>query len=197
MAERQVDAHASGYKTHVSSPSSLSSRSRRGSPAHASPPPSSRRRVSSPIQTPEARETSQAQATLGELEASQSHAALEASQSQATEAAPTAPHGFKGGLLDLSLLSLYPDHVELYPLKFINHVRKITRLEDPNEPWFQKLLQLSGIRDLSKASYITADHGKLNAFVERWHMEMSSFHLTHGEMSITLDDVSCVLSSSD
>lgn len=31
------------------------------------------------------------------------------------------------------------------------------------------------------------------AFVERWNSEMSSFHLPQGEMSNTLDDVSCLL----
>lgn len=31
------------------------------------------------------------------------------------------------------------------------------------------------------------------AFMERWHLETSSFHILIGEMSITLDDVSCVL----
>lgn len=33
----------------------------------------------------------------------------------------------------------------------------------------------------------------LNAFVERWHIETSSFHLPLGEMSITLGEVSCLL----
>ena len=31
------------------------------------------------------------------------------------------------------------------------------------------------------------------AFVERWHKETSSFHLPFGEMTVTLDDVSCLL----
>lgn len=37
------------------------------------------------------------------------------------------------------------------------------------------------------------NHRMLNAFVERWHSKTSSFHLSHGEMSITLDDVSYLL----
>ena len=32
-----------------------------------------------------------------------------------------------------------------------------------------------------------------NAFVERWHEETSPFHLPHGEMTTTLDDVICLL----
>jgi len=37
------------------------------------------------------------------------------------------------------------------------------------------------------------DHDLICAFVERWHEETSSFHLPFGEMTVTLDDVSCLL----
>jgi hypothetical protein len=33
----------------------------------------------------------------------------------------------------------------------------------------------------------------ISAFVERWHPETSSFHMPWGEMTITLDDVRCLL----
>lgn len=42
-------------------------------------------------------------------------------------------------------------------------------------------------------SYITFNHMIFNAFLERSHTETSSFHLSLGEMSITLDGVSCSL----
>ena len=42
-------------------------------------------------------------------------------------------------------------------------------------------------------NYIRVNQGMLNAFVERWHTETSPFHLSLGEMSITLDDLSCLL----
>ncbi|MCH99123.1 serine/threonine-protein phosphatase 7 long form-like protein, partial [Trifolium medium] len=35
--------------------------------------------------------------------------------------------------------------------------------------------------------------GLLTAFTERWHPETGTFHLPIGEMTITLDDVSCLL----
>ncbi|XP_058784017.1 protein MAIN-LIKE 1-like [Vicia villosa] len=35
--------------------------------------------------------------------------------------------------------------------------------------------------------------GMINTFIERWHHERSSFHIPHGEMTITLDDVACLL----
>ena len=37
------------------------------------------------------------------------------------------------------------------------------------------------------------DHCLICAFVERWHEETLSFHLPFGEMTVTLDDVSCLL----
>jgi len=37
------------------------------------------------------------------------------------------------------------------------------------------------------------DHNLICAFVERWHEEYSSFDLLFGEMTVTLDDVSCLL----
>lgn len=42
-------------------------------------------------------------------------------------------------------------------------------------------------------SCVTVNHVMLNAFMERRHTETSLFHLPFGEMSITLDDVSCLL----
>lgn len=33
----------------------------------------------------------------------------------------------------------------------------------------------------------------VSTFVERWHPKTSSFHMWYGEMSITLNDVSCLL----
>lgn len=38
-------------------------------------------------------------------------------------------------------------------------------------------------------NYSNMNHGMLSAFVERWHSNTSSFHLSHGDMSITLNDV--------
>ncbi|MCI39216.1 serine/threonine-protein phosphatase 7 long form-like protein, partial [Trifolium medium] len=33
----------------------------------------------------------------------------------------------------------------------------------------------------------------ISAFVERWHEETSSYHMPAGEITVTLDDVSCLL----
>lgn len=49
------------------------------------------------------------------------------------------------------------------------------------------------MNDLCMTDYIMVNHGTLNEFVGRWHSKTSSFHLLLDEMSITLDDVSCLL----
>ena len=41
--------------------------------------------------------------------------------------------------------------------------------------------------------YEVADKGLLCGFVERWHRDMNTFHMSFGEMMITLDDVSSLL----
>ncbi|XP_058751705.1 protein MAIN-LIKE 1-like [Vicia villosa] len=54
-------------------------------------------------------------------------------------------------------------------------------------------LVASGLSSLQYTSLARVDTHLLSAFVERWHPETSSFHISFGEMTITLDDVSCLL----
>ncbi|KAI5447411.1 hypothetical protein KIW84_015028 [Lathyrus oleraceus] len=57
------------------------------------------------------------------------------------------------------------------------------------ESWVSR----SGISSLQKTSLSKIDTNPVSAFVERWHLETSSFHMSFGEMSINLDDVPCLL----
>ena len=52
-----------------------------------------------------------------------------------------------------------------------------------------KLLSLEG---LFKAPSREIDHCLISALVERWRSETHTFHLPHGEMSITLQDVEVI-----
>jgi len=54
-------------------------------------------------------------------------------------------------------------------------------------------MQGTGLRWLQDTSYSLIDHGLICAFVERWYEETSSFHLPFWEMTVTLDDVACLL----
>ena len=53
-----------------------------------------------------------------------------------------------------------------------------------------KLLRLEG---LFRAPSREIDHCLISALVERWRSETHTFHLPHGEMSITLQDVEIIL----
>ena len=59
--------------------------------------------------------------------------------------------------------------------------------------WWRDRLQGTDLSWLQDTNYSLIDHGLICAFVERWHEETSSFHLLFGEMTVTLDDVACLL----
>ncbi|XP_025982525.1 protein MAIN-LIKE 1-like [Glycine soja] len=50
-----------------------------------------------------------------------------------------------------------------------------------------------GLSPLLVCSIDTGDQGLISSFVERWHRETSSFHLSMGEISIMLDDIATLL----
>ncbi|GAU22927.1 hypothetical protein TSUD_326990 [Trifolium subterraneum] len=54
-------------------------------------------------------------------------------------------------------------------------------------------LDESGLKWLERTSLSKVDPQILSALTERWHPETSSFHMPFGEMTITLDDVVCLL----
>jgi len=54
-------------------------------------------------------------------------------------------------------------------------------------------MEWSGLLDLVTVQYLAKNKGFKNSFLERWHEEMSSFHLPIVDMTITLNDDSCLL----
>jgi len=62
-----------------------------------------------------------------------------------------------------------------------------------DNPWFWEPVDRSGLRNLILTGYDNISHGLVCAMVERWHQETNNFHLPVGEMTITLDDVTCLL----
>ncbi|XP_075667920.1 serine/threonine-protein phosphatase 7 long form homolog [Castanea sativa] len=51
------------------------------------------------------------------------------------------------------------------------------------------IVRLLGLEGLHLVPSIQLDHALITAFVERWRLETHTFHLPHGEMTITLQDM--------
>jgi hypothetical protein len=80
-------------------------------------------------------------------------------------------------------------------LKMVNNAKRIINVQKDAEDvdWFSNVVKAYDLFPLLKTNYGQVDHDLLTAFSERCHTEMSSFHLPIGEMTITLNDVSCLL----
>ncbi|XP_028218620.1 protein MAIN-LIKE 1-like [Glycine soja] len=108
--------------------------------------------------------------------------------------------GFPGGPRDTSLLTSFVDHVaysiwrseERPELKLVSHGRKVDKFGSP-APEIEGLVAGTGISPLIGCYVVIGDPGLISAFAERWHRETSTFHLPVGELTITLDDVACLL----
>ncbi|KAH1220914.1 Protein MAIN-LIKE 1 [Glycine max] len=102
--------------------------------------------------------------------------------------------GFLGGLRDLSVMTSFADHVAhaVWSGQLVSHGRKVTLIERP-VPEIEGLVAATGLSPLIDCSVVTGDPGLISAFMERWHMETSTFHLPVGELTMTLDDVSSLL----
>ncbi|GMP84487.1 hypothetical protein CsSME_00037995 [Camellia sinensis var. sinensis] len=58
---------------------------------------------------------------------------------------------------------------------------------------FRDIVQQSGLSSLVHCTYRFVNRIVISAFVERWQPETNTFHLTVGEMTMTLDDVGTIL----
>ncbi|GAU25326.1 hypothetical protein TSUD_375890 [Trifolium subterraneum] len=77
----------------------------------------------------------------------------------------------------------------------MNNGKKINEFTLPKSEldWFWDVVKASGLQPLLKTNYNNLDWGLLTAFTERWQPDTGTFHLPIGEVTITLDDVSCLL----
>ncbi|XP_028101444.1 protein MAIN-LIKE 1-like [Camellia sinensis] len=113
-------------------------------------------------------------------------------------------HAFPGGPNDPSILRSFNSHVaaaiwhgeERGPLKCHNHSSKILAW-----PWwlvenntrFKAIIEQSGLSQLARCTYRFVNKLLVSCFVERWQPETNTFHMTVGEMTLTLDDVGTIL----
>ena len=73
-----------------------------------------------------------------------------------------------------------------------SHGRKAEKFGRPAVE-IESLVAATGLSPLITCSLDTGDRGLIYTFVERWHKETSSFHLSVGDVTITLDDVASLL----
>lgn len=66
------------------------------------------------------------------------------------------------------------------------------RVGIPYHPLCRSALQNIGFYQIAKMRSIKIDKYLISALVERWRPETNSFHLPIGEMTITLQDISCL-----
>ncbi|XP_006584226.1 protein MAIN-LIKE 1-like [Glycine max] len=108
--------------------------------------------------------------------------------------------GFSSGPRDPLVLTSFADHVaysiwtgkERHELKLVSHGRKVDKIGSL-APEIEGLVADTKLSPLIGCSLITDDPGLIFAFVERWHRETSTFHLLVEELTITLDNVACLL----
>ena len=61
------------------------------------------------------------------------------------------------------------------------------------DPRLRPYIIQSGFYGVYRIGHITLDWGLIASLVERWCLETHTFHLTIGEMTITLQDVAVIL----
>ena len=77
-------------------------------------------------------------------------------------------------------------------MKLVSHGRKINKMGVPHGH-IQAVVELSSLFGLVDVSYDTTNKRLLSTFVDKWHADTNTFHLSIEELTITLDDLSNLL----
>jgi len=87
---------------------------------------------------------------------------------------------------------IYTSIQEHPELKLASHGRKVEKFERPALE-IEGLVAATRLTHLITCSVDIGNRRVIFAFVERWHKETNSFHLSVGKLAITLDDVASLL----
>ncbi|KAK9991718.1 hypothetical protein SO802_026703 [Lithocarpus litseifolius] len=104
---------------------------------------------------------------------------------------------------DRTQLTRQPDH-QLTPLwrcaanEEVSGIIKVRRCkcvlsQGGLDPRIMQYIDAAGLTSLFKVPDMEVDHALITALVERWRPETHTFHLPHGEMGITLQDMEVML----
>ncbi|XP_020229231.1 protein MAIN-LIKE 2 [Cajanus cajan] len=104
------------------------------------------------------------------------------------------------GPIDDSLLTMQSIHVSEHvwngEADRVLRIRRATKsghrdgsIPDELRPYLAR----AGMLGVAEISYFPIDHQLISALVERWRPETPTFHMTFGECTITLEDVSVLL----
>ena len=61
------------------------------------------------------------------------------------------------------------------------------------DPQIASYITDAGLDGLLRVPHMDLDHALITTLVERWRPETHSFHLPHGEMTITLQDMEVII----
>ena len=61
------------------------------------------------------------------------------------------------------------------------------------DPRIMQYIEATGLTGLFKVPDMEVDHALITALDKRWHLETHTFHLPHGEMGITLQNIEVML----
>jgi hypothetical protein len=77
-------------------------------------------------------------------------------------------------------------------LHIVSNEKKLTTLNKliltNEEYWWDLIIRATWMWGLANTGFTHLDWTLLDAFIDRWHGETSSFHIPDGEITVTLDD---------
>ncbi|XP_028061117.1 protein MAIN-LIKE 1-like [Camellia sinensis] len=92
-------------------------------------------------------------------------------------------HAFPGRPIDPSILWSFNSHVAAA----VWHRESVD-----NNTRFKAIIEQSGLSQLARCTYRFVNKLLISSFVEEWQPETNTFHMTVGEMTLTLDDVGTI-----